>query len=214
MKNLKRLLILTLSIMMIFSLPVFANDNKVQETYTITEAYQYPIVPGMPEWSEFNSLDEMIEVCQIPKDILSNMSTDALIESVINYPLAVNMFAFDSPQNGFDSVDSYFNGLQELRNRPDAIQKMNIYTKSISTLKDSDQLDSVIASVIFENLKFQNKIEGIGLAGDIHYNYTPKGSKIQLIYNLTWADHGVTAAAANKANEDMKRTYPNATPLR
>ncbi len=214
MRNLKRLLLLTLSIMMIFSLPAFASDTKADESYTITEAYQYPIVPGMPEWSQFNSLDEMIEACKIPKDILRNMSTDALIETVINYPLAINMLAFDSPQDGFDSVDSYFDGLQELRNRPDAMQKMNLYTTKISTMKNFEQLDSVIASIIFENLKFQNKIEGIGLASTIHYNYTPKGSKIQLIYNFTWADHGVTAAAADKANDNMKKTYPNAASLR
>lgn len=65
------------------------------------------------------------------------------------------MLAFDSPQNGFESVVSYFNGLQELRSRSDAIQKMKLYTKSISTLKDSDQLDNVIANVIFENLKMK-----------------------------------------------------------
>lgn len=215
MKNLKRLFILTLSLMMIFSLTAFANDNKIEEKiYTIKEAYQYPVVPGMPEWSKFNSLDEMIEACQIPKDILSNMSTDALIETVINYPLAINMFAFDNPQKGFDSVNSYFNGFQELGNRPDAIQKMNLYTNSISYMKNYDQMDSIIASVIFENLKFQNNIEKIELLSETHYNYTPKGTKVQFIYNLTWADHGLTSTQADNANENFKKAYPNATPLR
>ena len=46
--------------------------------YSITEAYQYPVVPGMEEWKTLDSLQKKAEVCQIPEDILGSMTTEAL----------------------------------------------------------------------------------------------------------------------------------------
>ena len=46
----------------------------------ITEAYEYPVVPGMEEWKKLKSLPEMAEACQIPEDILDSMTTEALMQ--------------------------------------------------------------------------------------------------------------------------------------
>lgn len=54
------------------------------------------------------------EVCQIPEDILGSMTTEALIETVVNYPLFINVFAYDNKKTGLEHVIGYFNGLQEL----------------------------------------------------------------------------------------------------
>ena len=95
--------------------------------YSITEAYQYPVVPGMEEWKKINSLQEKAEACQIPEDILGSMTTEALVETVVNYPLFINVFAYDNKKMGLEHVKGYFNGLQELYERDDAIEKMEIY---------------------------------------------------------------------------------------
>ncbi len=104
-------------------------DKTEQEKfeYSITEAYQYPVVPGMEEWKKLNSLQEKAEACQIPEDILGDMTTEALIETVVNYPLFINVFAYDNKKTGLEHVKDYFNGLQELYERDDAIEKMEIY---------------------------------------------------------------------------------------
>lgn len=94
---------------------------------TITEAYQYPVVPGMEEWKKLKSLPEMAEACQIPEDILDCMTTEALIETVVNYPLFGNVFAYENKKTGLEHVKGYFNGLQELYERDDAIKKMEVY---------------------------------------------------------------------------------------
>ena len=103
-------------------------EKTVQEVieYSITEAYQYPVVPGMKEWKKLNSLQEKAESCQIPEDILGDMTTEALIETVVNYPLFINVFAYDNKKTGLEHVKGYFNGLQELYERVDAIEKMEI----------------------------------------------------------------------------------------
>ncbi len=95
--------------------------------YSITEAYQYQVVPGMEEWRKLDSLQEMADACQIPEDILGNMTTEALVETVVNYPLFINVFAYDDKKTGLEHVKGYFNGLQELYERDDAIKKMEVY---------------------------------------------------------------------------------------
>jgi len=191
----------------------FANDNVEKHNYFITEAYNYPIVPEMAEWAELKSLSEMIEVCQIPENILNNMTTEALIETVINYPLLINMFAYDKPQQGFKEVSSYFNGLQELVNRDDVSPKLETFVSRMSVKKDYSSLNSVLARVIMENLQIRDDVADM-LRLEYHYNYTPNGTRVQFIYNLTWADHGITAEYADQLNEEYKLRYKNATPKR
>ncbi|GAG39599.1 unnamed protein product, partial [marine sediment metagenome] len=71
---------------------------------------------------------EMTEACMIPKNVLNKISTDGLIVTCMNYPLFLNVLAFDNLQDGFESVLKYFNGLQELQTRQDAgIKLYNIY---------------------------------------------------------------------------------------
>lgn len=98
-----------------------------EPAYSITEPYQYPVLPGTKGWAKLGSLQEMAEVCQIPEEILSRMTTKALVESVVNYPLWMNVLAYEDRQLGLKDVKSYFNGLQELCTRDDAIEKIETY---------------------------------------------------------------------------------------
>lgn len=211
--------------MQTISMDTLSMDTK----YAITVPYEYPIVPGMDEWADFKTLDEMIAACQIPDKVLSRMSTDALVETVVNYPLAINMFAYSNYQSGFDSVMNYCNGFQELYNRTDSLQKMEKYLNNQSE-KNTDsevyKLKNLIANTIMSNLVLRDELksnlksmvtpEEIKLRYEIHYNYTPNGSRVSLIFNMNWSDHPAIgdAAYANVCNEQVKRTYPNATSLR
>lgn len=84
-----------------------------------TIPYDYPIKPGTSEWKSLNSNDAMIDACQIPLTVLNDMSTASLVETIINYPLINNMFAYDNIQMGFKAVSSEFNGILELYKRDD-----------------------------------------------------------------------------------------------
>lgn len=86
----------------------------------VSDAYEYPIKPGMPEWKTFTTFSEKIDACQIPEDILKAMSTKGLVETVLNYPLLFLFRAYTDLQFGFDQVSSSFNGLKELYERKDA----------------------------------------------------------------------------------------------
>lgn len=44
----------------------------------------------------------------------------------------------------------------------------------------------------------------------LYYDYTPAGTKVPLIYNSTWADHGITAADGAQWQADYEETYSDA----
>ena len=91
------------------------------EGYTIDEPYEYPIQPGTDEWFAIESHADKVEMLQIPQEVLENMTTRALVESVVNYPYFPDMDTFSTPEQGYRAVRDGFNGLQELEARPDGM---------------------------------------------------------------------------------------------
>ncbi len=98
-----------------------AATNVPIQAYTIHEAYDYPIVPGTDEWEEFSKLDEMIAATQIPEDILESMDTQALVDTILQYPLLSTFRVFNTVSEGFDAIAERCNGIPELLSRPDAV---------------------------------------------------------------------------------------------
>lgn len=83
----------------------------------IDTPYDFPVKPGMSEWAIFETGEEMLEACQIPGAILSQMSTKALVETCLNYPLKYDYSAFNDTREGISALISSFNGLKELAER-------------------------------------------------------------------------------------------------
>ena len=85
--------------------------------YRIDVPYAYPVTPDMPEWKSLTSLQAMLDACQIPEGTLAGLTTPALIETVLDYPLAVNLYAYGHVSDGVGIVAGQFNGLAELLRR-------------------------------------------------------------------------------------------------
>jgi hypothetical protein len=96
----------------------------------ITTPYNFPIKPGMAEWKELQSQEDMIAACQIPVEILNNLTTEALAETCLNFPIFLQITAYNNVQNGFERFAEKFNGFSELLSRSDAGQVL--LTKYIS----------------------------------------------------------------------------------
>lgn len=104
----------------------------------IDTPYEYPVKPGMEEWKQFHSGKQRATACQIPPDILQNLTTKALVQTCLNYPLFMEVIMANNLQDGFNRLSNDFNGFQELLSRKDAgryllqvYQKMNL--KKIDT---------------------------------------------------------------------------------
>lgn len=122
--KMKKYVCLFLTFMMVIwcdSPLIFAvEENSNNQQYTITEPYLYPVTPGSDEWDNFDTIYEMIEACEIPEDMLKSMTTEALSQTVLNYPLLMDLLASNNARKGFEAMLSNFNGLRELSKRTDA----------------------------------------------------------------------------------------------
>ena len=100
----------------------FASAESVNEptNYTIDTPYNYPVRPGMPEWAEFTNHQQMINACEIPETILHSMTTEALVDTVLNYPLWIDPYLHDDINYGFSLMANHFNGMTELMTREEA----------------------------------------------------------------------------------------------
>ena len=96
------------------------NTRPMSSSPRSSDAYIFPVRPGMPEWIELKTFAERLKVCQVPEPILEDMSTEALVETCLNYPFLGNITLFTTLNQGLEAVISNFNGLRELVERQDA----------------------------------------------------------------------------------------------
>lgn len=95
-----------------------------------TKYWDYPIKPGMEEWTEFTSSDEMVNACQIPNMYLETIPTDVLLDICLRYPMLLDVHFSNNLQEGIELILTSFNGLTELFKRPDgALTIYNQYLK-------------------------------------------------------------------------------------
>jgi hypothetical protein len=85
-----------------------------------SKVWNYPIGPGSKEWGSAKSLDERLNLYNIPASLLGNMTTDDLVKTCLNYPEWRMIFTRNSMMQGYGFIKSQFNGFRELEARKDA----------------------------------------------------------------------------------------------
>ncbi|MFB9277112.1 hypothetical protein ACFQMJ_34220 [Cohnella cellulosilytica] len=126
---------------------------------SIAKAYEYPVQPITAGWSISNSTAAKVKASQIPAAILNKLTTSALVETVLHSPLMVNMYAFNTRQQGYNTVYGAFNGLQELAKREDAIFELEQYKTKLQLLNSTD------SKAIVQNLYIDTLIEAFSSEG-------------------------------------------------
>ena len=106
-------------ITMVISAGVFATPAYAANEL-INEPYEYPVVPGTEEWAELMSFPEKIEICKIPEGKAEAMSTEALIETILNHPIWTIYFVYDMESVYDIYSEDIIVALQELEQREDA----------------------------------------------------------------------------------------------
>jgi len=97
--------------------------------YSITEPYDFSVVTEQPGWGH-GSNEEKLAKCNLPEELLPEMSTEALIETIFNHPLIVVYCDINNmPVNGnynvhMDYLIETFNAVPELFSRGDALTVM------------------------------------------------------------------------------------------
>lgn len=208
--------------MLLIANPVYALNEDLNE-----QSYEFPVTPeSKQQWSEMENGAERVSLLQIPKLKLKTMSDSALIKTVLNYPLSIDLYVCDTFNEGFAALKEEFNGLDELsrriKERPFDIQQLlikedkmiNEKVKILST--DDFQMfyaKRVLSLLISEstNTVMQEMPEIMKITTATVK--TPKGSSVPAYKSLTWADHGMTEAEGKAAHKAALKQYPNMTAI-
>lgn len=163
-----------------------SNDSAVEaDSVKITEPYEYPIVPGTAEWESLTSHDQMVEVCKVPEDILKRMTTEALFETAMAYPLLSDMIFYSDMQQGYEITKANCSIFDELFSRPDAEAVISKYTSSRTLPCFSEEpLDKKVIATCFQvicNVEFGDSVQPMSTTLITNNNVkTPNGTKVPL----------------------------------
>lgn len=141
----RRIFAMILALVMILSLPLSVSAEQKEHdklvSFSIDVPYQYPITPADEEWTNFKTSKEMYDSCQIPNHVLTRMTTNALLETVLNYPFLGTYKCYDDYEIAARYLCEQFNGLEELFSRSDLTEiLLERYAKSkVLTQKDLNE---------------------------------------------------------------------------
>jgi len=144
------------------------NGLYVYSQMKANDAYEFPIKQGTKEWGQFETVEKRIAALQIPSAVLTNISTEGLLETCLAFPYLTDMFFYNNYQKGFEELLAEFNGFQELFKRRDLINVLLEKYQSLSTdvtgvrlLKEVDQgrftfRDFVLEFMLTQDVVFKN----------------------------------------------------------
>lgn len=90
--------------------------------YPVTEPYQFPITTDSPEWAALAEAGLARNACRMPAGLAEQMTSEALLETALDYPFNASMYASSDLEGMFGKRAALAgNGaLAELVTRPDA----------------------------------------------------------------------------------------------
>lgn len=120
----KRMLLIVLVLSIIFAsvFVVFALPNNQEDN-----SHKYDIKVGTEEWAKLTNVIDKRNACHVDEKEMQMMDTRSLVKTVVNYPLFADVYAYNSLNDGFEALSSYFAGVIELEKREDAITYLKEY---------------------------------------------------------------------------------------
>ena len=199
-----------LILVLALSLPgaVLADEIESSE-----EAHVYPVLPGSDEWRAM-SLEERLASCEVSTKEVEGMTTSALVETVLNYPFLINIYAYNSIDEGIERVSSHFPALPELISRSDGVESLQNYCSQQKQVQSDSEpsLDVYNAETLIEAIS--NSMPSSTPRITNTTLYTPRGSAVPAYIDTTWNDHRTTQARADQISTAYLGIYPSAKIIR
>jgi hypothetical protein len=137
------------------------------------DVYNYPIYPGMKEWLELAGGTKRLDACQVPLDTVKRMSTQALIQALLEHPLQIEMLGLE---NNYQSAFNFYylqnNAYNELCTRSDAVSSLVERLKTVNPLLSLliygyglDLIEMILAQEVFiSQLSTEERVTAIRYA--------------------------------------------------
>lgn len=94
-------------------------DGKIKQT---DMPCVYPIQLDTEEGAKLDSRNAKIVVCKVAPELMNSMTTEAMLEKALGYPMLINLYAYSDMQQAIGVVSENFDGLQILRDRENAAE--------------------------------------------------------------------------------------------
>ncbi len=95
-------------------------------------------------------LKEQIDMMDVPEEYLISADAEELIKNVVNYPLLIDAFVYDNPEQGVEHIRNTCSALDELLKRDDALELINKALEDVSRYIDEDNIQGELAESVAE----------------------------------------------------------------
>ncbi|MCI3926841.1 hypothetical protein MO973_42390 [Paenibacillus sp. TRM 82003] len=172
----------------------------------------YNVTTADKQWDDFASKSQMLEATRISDGVLKGLSTERLVEAVLSYPLLVNIYAYDSYQQGLKALAKDSDAFRELLKRADAGEKLLQQLNRNSMIMSEPSLESLTVSVLLSEESIWRTLENketakMALAASSTTVKTPKGTSVPVIIR----GEELSLLQKSQMNSAFKDAYPYAT---
>lgn len=212
-------IVIVMVIILTSAVSIFASNNADEMKFYATTQYD-------KEWKEFTKKEEMVKSCKIDRNILEKMTTKELVKAVMDYPLLINVFAYDTYKSGLEALEKDSDAFIELLKRHDSGLELSKMFKEIDKSKnEKSQYQKLVISILLSEESIWEEIDDktavsklleessmITSTERISKAYsstikTPKGSLVPVIVRGEELDGWLVVAI----NNQYKAAYPRAT---
>ena len=170
---------------------IYENDtiNTSNPERTITTPHHFDVVPGTDAWGTLANAPEKRAACFVSAEEASHMTTPALIQTILDYPLIIDAYAYDDHMTGMNAVSHYFPCINELVGRSDARGLI------IQLLQEDDNRDSLSSLYLETLLCYLSYCINCSENTEVPIRYTdvtiwtPNGTPFTAHGNVTYADY-------------------------
>lgn len=116
-------------------------------------------------WTNIGPLEDRFAACEVPASRLRNMTTEALVKSIMSYPLNFMVCAYDDPKDAIDLIIQYSPLHQEFLSRSDAAEVfVDFYAgANLDMSLEKSDFDGNYTSLSYANAMFMDHFIASGL---------------------------------------------------
>jgi len=119
----------------------------------------------MKSFTDIGPLEDRFAACEVPASRLDAMTTEALVKSMLNYPLNYLILFYDDPNEAIDLIMEYSSLHQEFLSRQDAAEVfVDFYAAAdLDISPEKGNLDGNYTSLSYTNTMFMDHFIASGL---------------------------------------------------
>lgn len=126
-------------------------DTKVDEVTYDIEIWEdedgnieYPITEDSDEWGSLKTHDDMVAACNVPEELLEKMSTEELVDLMLDYPLLGDLRMYDNLNEGFYFLSQNSNVLAEILKREDGAHELLAAYDGLELIEEKAEISNML----------------------------------------------------------------------